>query len=399
MLSDVYFPRVNGVSTSIQTFRNDLATSDCESLLVAPRYPQSQTAGDDVIRVPSRYLVFDPEDRAMVYRRLKRQCLALRGEFDLIHIHTPFMAHYAGIWLGRELAVPIVETCHTYFEHYFHHYLPFLPRKLLSRLARTITRRQLNAVDCVVAPTTQMADALYDYGISTDIQVIPTGVDMAKLSGGDGIRFRRNHDIDLDRPLLLNVGRVAHEKNLDFLIDVIVKVRQAVPDVLLVIAGEGPAQSVLQSRVTRDGLQDNVKFVGYLDRDSELLDCYRAADLFVFASRTETQGMVLLEAMALELPIVSTAVMGTKSVLQNADGAFVVREDAGAFSGAIVTLLNDEELRREMAAQARIYVMQNWSSVEMAQRMLALYSRITKGQSTMSSVVRPNSLLRNHLTN
>ena len=398
MLSDVYFPRVNGVSTSIQTFREDLVENHCTSLLVAPEYPQDQSMQGEAIRVRSRYLMFDPEDRAMVYRELKRQCLALRGEFDLVHIHTPFMAHYAGVWLGRELNVQVVETCHTYFEHYFHHYLPFLPRKLLGNLARSITRRQLNAVDVVVAPTTQMADALYDYGISTDIHVIPTGVDMNKLSGGDGACFRSKHGIDPNRPLLLNVGRVAHEKNLGFLINVVSQVRQQVPDVILVIAGEGPAQASLQNRVTREGLSHNVAFVGYLDRDSELLDCYRAADLFVFASRTETQGMVLLEALALELPVVSTAVMGTKSVLQNADGAFVVREEVSAFSDAVVTLLKDEELRQEMAAEARRYVERNWSSAEMAQRMLALYVQTLKRHSIPTGGPQQSGYRRSRIT-
>lgn len=387
MISDVYFPRVNGVSTSIQTFRFDLAAQGCESLLVAPAYPRRDSGEDNVTRVPSRYLVFDPEDRAMVYRKLKRQCLALRDRFDLIHVHTPFFAHYAGVWLGRELDIRVVETCHTYFEHYFHHYLPLVPRKLLGNLARSITRRQMNAVDCVVAPTTQMADALYDYGVTTDVQVIPTGVDMNRLSDGDGARFRQAHGIDPGRPLLLNVGRVAHEKNLDFLLDVVTRVRRQVTDVLLVIAGEGPAQSSLQSRVNREGLTNNVRFVGYLDRDSELLDCYRSADLFVFASRTETQGMVLLEAMAQEVPVVSTAVMGTKSVLQNAGGAFVVREEVAAFASAITTLLGDDDLRREMATEARRYVDEHWSSGEMAQRMITLYRQTLakRGQAIPSS--------------
>ncbi len=128
MLSDVYFPRVNGVSTSIQTFRRDLDRLACPSVLVCPAYPEPRDDEPGVVRVRSRYLPFDPEDRVIVARDLRRAVLALHCEFDLIHIHTPFLAHTVGLDLARRLGIPAVETYHTFFEEYFHHYLPFMPR-------------------------------------------------------------------------------------------------------------------------------------------------------------------------------------------------------------------------------------------------------------------------------
>jgi glycosyltransferase involved in cell wall biosynthesis len=133
---------------------------------------------------------------------------------------------------------------------------------------------------------------------------------------------------------MLHVGRVAHEKNIGFIIDVLERVRRDVPDVLLVLAGEGPALRALARRVEVLSLSRHVEFVGYLDRTSTLLDCYASANVFVFASNTETQGLVLLEAMACGTPVVSTAFMGTAAVLEHAEGVVVVDEHVGRFAGA-----------------------------------------------------------------
>ena len=171
------------------------------------------------------------------------------------------------------------------------------------------------------------------------------------------------------------IGRVAHEKNIDFLVKVFVQVRRTVPSALLVIAGEGPAREGLKAQVARLGLQKDVCFAGYLDRNTGLLDCYAAADVFVFASRTETQGLVLLEAMAQGAPIVSTAELGTRSILRPGSGALVVDEHLEAFAAAVVRVLQDAELRRDLAERGRNYA-RTWSSAAMARRLSELYGSI-----------------------
>ena len=161
-VSDVYFPRVNGVSTSIQTFRRDLAAQNCETWLIAPSYPKVWRDDARTLRQPSRYLVFDPEDRMMHGRAARRVGLGLGlgGRIEAVHVHTPFIAHWVGKRIARELRVPVIETYHTFFEEYLHHYVPLLPRALSRAFARTASLRQCNAVDAVVAPSRQLADVL-----------------------------------------------------------------------------------------------------------------------------------------------------------------------------------------------------------------------------------------------
>jgi glycosyltransferase involved in cell wall biosynthesis len=373
----VTFPRVNGVSTSIQTFRRDLATDGCETWLVAPEYPQPWQDDDKrILRQPSRYLVFDSEDRIMKRSSALAACLAFAGRVDVLHVQTPFVAHAAGVAAARRLNVPTVETYHTFFEDYPHHYLPLLPAAVGRAFARSLSRRQCNAVDAVVAPSNQLAEVLAGYGVTQPIYTIPTGLRLEEFEGGDGSTFRAEHGIDGSRPVMLFVGRVAHEKNIAFLLRVLDEVRRSMPNVLFVIAGEGPAKSSLQRAAADAGLMDNVLFVGYLDRSDPLLDCYRAADVFVFASRTETQGLVLLESLALGVPVVSTAILGTKEVLDEAAGAVVVSEDVAEFAAAVVRILGAPRLRADLAAAGRRFVERRWSSRETAKRLLALYEEV-----------------------
>ncbi len=378
MVSDVYFPRVNGVSTSIQTFRGDLMAMAHRVVLVAPCYPGAATRddGEAVIHIHSRAVPRDPEDRMFSRGRLLALLPQLQRErFDVVHVQTPFVAHYAGIAIARRLGLPVVESYHTYFEHYLHHYVPALPTRLLQSLARRFTVAQCRQVDAVISPSRQMAEALRAYGVETPIEVLPTGLPQDRFVLGDRERFRARHGIAAARPLALFVGRVAHEKNIDFLVRMLDSLRAEVPEVLLVIAGEGPAEQHLRALVAARRLEANVLFLGYLERGSELRDCYRAADVFVFASRTETQGLVLLEAMAQGTPVVSTAVMGTADVLRDARGAVVVPEEPAAVATAVADLLQDPARRDALSGQARDDAAR-WSGRAMARRLVALYEEV-----------------------
>jgi 1,2-diacylglycerol 3-alpha-glucosyltransferase len=376
-VSDVYFPRVNGVSTSVWTFRHDLAACDVETVLVAPDYGLASAApGPGVVRVAAAGVPGDPEDRRMRWGRLTDTLHDLEGPFDLVHIHTPFVAHYAGVRYARRLNIPCVATYHTFFAEYLHHYVPALPRALGRGLARAVTRSQCRDVAAIIAPSEPMRAVLLDYGVTTPVEVIPTGLSAQRFEPGSGARFRAAQALPADRPLMLYIGRVAHEKNIEFLLHVFAAVRIRVANALFVIAGEGPALESLRELAVRLGLAQDMHFVGYLDRDTELLDCYAAADVFVFASRTETEGLVLLEAMAQGAPVVSTAELGTCSILKEGCGALIVPEELEPFAAAVVRVLADAPLRAELAQAGRRYA-REWSSVAMARRLLELYRSIT----------------------
>lgn len=365
------------MSTSIRSFRDDLLRIGVASTLVVPAYRQLTQPEDGVLRVPARAVPLDPEDAMMSWRALRRSLDGLPATgFDLVHIQTPFLAHYAALRFARRRGLPVVATCHTYFEDYLHHYLPLLPGFAGAWVARRVMTQQLNAVDAVVSPSEPVRQRLLEYGVTRPIHVIPTGMTEDRFVPGDGARFRAQFGIDADRPLLLNVGRVAHEKNLSFLLRMFVQLRRMEPRALLLIAGEGPARSALMREAQSLGIGDGTRFVGNLDRERGLNDCYAAADVFVFASRTETQGLVLLEAMAQARPVVSTACLGTRTVLTPASGARVVDEQEHAFAAAVKDVLRDPAHAQRMGEESLRWARQ-WSSPALARRMADLYDELS----------------------
>jgi 1,2-diacylglycerol 3-alpha-glucosyltransferase len=374
-ISDVFFPRVNGVSTSIETFRRDLVALGHEVVLVAPSYSRS-SADPSIRRVPARAVPRDPEDRLMSFGGLRRALAELAPrKFDVVHIHTPFLAHYAGLGFAREQGTPVVATYHTLFEEYLHHYVPLLPRKITGGVARRFSRSQCNQLDVVIAPSQAMQQALLAYGISKRIEILPTGLPADRFQAGDGNAFRRRHGFGLEQPLLLFVGRAAHEKNIGFLLEMMLELRSLRPDAVLLIAGEGPAAHSLRAQATRLGVDGTVRFLGYFDRGGELQDCYRAADIFVFSSLTETQGLVLLEAMAQGVPVVAIPRMGTIDILGPGLGCRHAPNDRKGFAEVVRGLLADPGARSELGVQAREYA-ESWASIKMAQRLSALYASL-----------------------
>jgi len=375
-ISDVYFPRVNGVSTSIETFHRNLRLLGHIVHVIAPDYATPSPDETDIMRVPARRIPFDPEDRLMSFKWAMNQHTKIRSEnYDLIHVQTPFVAHYLGVKLSRMLGIPCVETYHTFFEEYLHHYVPLVPKGVTRFIATRFSRHQGNNLDGMVVPSEPMRKILTGYGITTPTKVIPTGIEPASFVLGDRAAFRVKHGIPQDRPVMLFVGRVAHEKNIGFLLKVVDRIRHEIPNILFIIAGEGPASKNLEHEVEDLRISENVLFVGYLDRPGELNNCYRAADVFVFSSRTETQGLVLLEAMAQGVPVVAIAELGTRDVLREGLGVWIAQEELTDFSGKVVKLLGDKQGRLALGESGREYA-SKWSAQKQAKRMLNFYEGI-----------------------
>ncbi|OHC67925.1 MAG: hypothetical protein A3H93_04190 [Rhodocyclales bacterium RIFCSPLOWO2_02_FULL_63_24] len=400
MLSDVYFPRINGVSTSIQTFRATLAGLGVHTTVVAPDYPGTDPAADaaaNITRLPSRAVPLDPEDRLMQWRALaaldRRLGLCLPGiplrgpasadscGFDLVHVQTPFAAHYAGLHLARAWGIPCIATYHTHFEEYLFHYIRVLPKRVLRAAARRLARHQCNALDAVVVPSQPMAATLRDYGVTMPLQVIATGLPESQFLRGDGDRFRRAWDIAPERKLALFVGRAAFEKNIGFLLDMVALARRQVPELMLVIAGEGPALPALRRQAAALRLDDHVRFVGYLPRQGSLRDCYAAADVFTFASRTETQGLVLLEAMAIGLPVLAIAALGAAEIVAPQRGAIAAAGTPAGFAAQLVELLDRPATLAAMATEAVAFA-REWDAATQGARLAALYQELARAPAT-----------------
>ncbi|MGH9379267.1 MAG: glycosyltransferase [Thermoanaerobaculia bacterium] len=374
-VTDTLHPRVNGVSTSIDIFRRELTRRGHEVWVLAPRYGD-EPEEEGVVRVASWRAPLSPEDRLLKPRRaLAAEPRLARHGFDVIHVQTPFTAFLVGRTLARRWRVPLLLTYHTDFEAYAAHYAPMLAAPV-GALARWLARWQCRQVDVTVVPTPEVEAQLRGYGVGSNLAVVPTGLPVADFTAGDGGRFRRAMGIPDNVPVLGYVGRLAPEKNVDFLLEVFAEVRKRRPEARLLLAGEGPGKAALERRARALGVAWGIHWAGFLSRRQDLLDCYRAADVFVFASQTETQGLVLLEAMALGVPVVAVPAGGTRQILVPGQGALVATNDICEFTARVHTVLDDPALARELSHAGRQWVRRHWSSEATTDRLLDLYETL-----------------------
>jgi glycosyltransferase involved in cell wall biosynthesis len=220
-----------------------------------------------------------------------------------------------------------------------------------------------------------MLDKLEEYGVENRTAIIPTGLPPHCFETVPDNNFRARNGISDDAKLLLYVGRVAHEKNIDFLISMFRIVAQQSDKAELLIAGEGPALAGLRKQAHQAGLSERIHFAGYLDRNTELLECYQHSDIFVFASETETQGLVLLEAMASGLPVISCASMGSLDVLHDGEGCHIAPLVEEEFAARVLSLINDPKDARRLSDKGRRYAT-NWSAEAKAAHMLQFYQQV-----------------------
>lgn len=377
LFTESYDPIINGVSTSVKTLAAELAAAGHTPVIVAPRYPGFVDAEDGprVLRLPSVKTIFAAN--RFVLPPAGRAPAALRGAaFDIVHTHHPFGMGFQGRRLARALGVPLVSTNHTLYNEYTH-YFPLLPKSAAQALVSAAMRRYYNLCDTVVVPSQATAAVLKGLGITGNLCVVPTGVPEAPAVMPAAIeQTRRNFSLPKAASVLLFVGRLAREKNLDLLLEAFARVCAAFPDSgdahpILLLAGSGPYRPTCRRRAAQLGVEPWVRFTGFLKR-SQLAPVYAGATLFVFASPTETQGVVLSEAQSHGLPCVVVGGGGAPEFVRDGVDALVVPADVGRFADAALGLLNDPERRRAMSTAARESPLRP-TPADMARQMIRLY--------------------------
>jgi glycosyltransferase involved in cell wall biosynthesis len=228
----------------------------------------------------------------------------------------------------------------------------------------------------VIAPSESVAELLRDRGVEVPIDVIPTGIDTDRFARGDGRAFRREHDIPHDAFVVGHVGRLAPEKNLDFLAQATAAFVAQRRRAWFVVVGSGPREESIRSAYQAAGVADRLLMSGTC-AGQQLIDAYHAMDVFAFASKSETQGMVLAEAMAAGLPVVALDGPGVREVVQDQlNGRLLQEEGAAAFAEALAWIMDRPEQFRTDLRRAAQGTAETLSLPRMAQRELELYERV-----------------------
>jgi glycosyltransferase involved in cell wall biosynthesis len=371
LFTNNYLPFCGGVTISVETLRRGLEARGHEVWTFAPRFAGAVDSDPRVVRVPSVPAATYPEFALPVpwMPRLARRVRRL--DPDVFHAHHPFLLGPAARRLAQRLGRPLVFTYHTRYEKYAH-YVP-LTRALVEAAALNLSTRFAARADAVIAPSSLVRDHLRARGVATPIAVVPTGVDLARFAPGDRLAARGALALSAEEPVVLYVGRLDREKSVQRVLLAFDRIAGTLGRARLWLVGQGKETDVLRRQAGRLAAGDRIHFAGVRPH-ATLAAWYQAADLFLFASETETQGLVLAEAAACGLPAVAVTAPGCDEVVRDGETGILTKGDPAALAEAAIGLLLDAERRRAMGARARQVAAQDFGVDLQIARTLDVYA-------------------------
>jgi glycosyltransferase involved in cell wall biosynthesis len=349
--TNTYLPNSYGSSVSIEYFRKGLEALGHEVTVFAPKWKGYQDVSDRVVRYPAiqwNYKLKYPI--AIAWWPPMRSFIRKQG-FDIIHSHQPFSLGREGLRMARQLDLPMIFTHHCRYEEYLH-YVPALPDSFLRWYVSRAATDFANHCDRVIAPSREIRELIIERGVKQPVEVLPTGIDWDRYQMGKREEIRKKYEIERKDFCLLWVGRLAREKNIEFLLKVINVLKQKNLPVKLLLAGEGAEKESLSVLAQKTGIEKLVIFAGFVPQE-KLSDYYAAADLFVQPSLSETQGMSVTESLAAGLPVVAVRASGSLTLVQDGGNGFLADLDAAQFAEAAERILTNEKLRKKMVDFAR----------------------------------------------
>jgi len=392
MFSETYIPQVNGVATSIHLFRKYLEKRGHDVYIIAPVSPEND---EKVLLVNGIRFFAEKQHKIPIPDNRLINDFILEIQPDVIHSHAPFTMGIAAIRAQKKFGIPHVHTYHTLLVEY-RHYIPkpFTPsRNAVAEFSAWFC----NQVDHVISPTPEIKKELQKYGVEKPITVLPTGIDIESFEKEDKINVREKHGIDPDEKLLLFVGRLAKEKNLKFILEIFEEIHKKYGKIKLIIVGDGPMRPEIEEYMKETEAGKNIILTGFLKREN-LVEYYRQADIFIFASVTETQGLVVLESLAAGTPVVAVAERGIKDVLMDGQGALLIDKlDKYEFLRKLEKLLIDGKLAKNLSFLGKEYVKNHWSMEKMAEKLEKIYKSLesdTKGYRDFNSSLFSNIIYR-----
>ena len=308
LFTDTYFPQVSGVATSIRTLKTELEKQG-HAVFIFTTTDKDVNRYEDwqIIRIPS-VPFFAFKDRRFAYRGFTKALeIAKQYQLDIIHTQTEFSLGLLGIWIARELKIPVIHTYHTQYEDYVH----YIAKGMLIRpsMVKYLVRGFLHDVDGVICPSEIVRDLLSKYKVKVEKRVIPTGIELAKferpeIKEENLATLRSKLGIQEDEKMLLSLSRISYEKNIQAVLVAFAQVLKEEDKVKLVVAGDGPYLDSLKEQAVQLQIQNQVIFTGMI-APSETALYYKAADFFISASTSETQGLTYLESLASGTPVIA----------------------------------------------------------------------------------------------
>jgi glycosyltransferase involved in cell wall biosynthesis len=373
MFTNTYLPHVGGVARSVSTFQQELSRLGHDVRVVAPQFEGAVDSTERVLRTPA-LPNFNGSDFSLTLPQPGLIAAFLdAAPPDILHSHHPFLLGDSALRAAWTRRLPLVFTHHTLYEQYTR-YTP-LDSEAFQRIAVEIATGYANLCTHVIAPSRSLAEILRERGVTTPITVLPTGIDLASFASGNGAAFRRELDIPVSALVVGHVGRLSGEKNLDFLARAVGRFLTSRTDAVFVAVGSGDHADTLEATVCQIADPRQVRMVGSRTGRA-LADAYAALDLFVFSSQSETQGLVLAEAMAAGAPVVALDGPGVRDIVTAANGRLLPADaPEEEFSAALSDLADHSETCSQLSASARRSAAP-YGVPSCTDRLLALYGQL-----------------------
>ena len=388
MMTNTYKPILGGLERSIEIFTNEYRKRGHHVIIVTPRFKNMPKDEKDIVRVPAlqNFNGTDFSVQLPIPAILSKVLKTFNP--DIIHSHHPFLIGDAALRVSALKEAPIVFTYHTSYEHNTH-YVPG-DSPALKRFVIRLARGYANLCDHVFVPSESIGNQLLERGVRKPIDVVPTGIYVDQFSRGHGQRFRAFWNIPPGAFVVGYVGRVSLEKNLIFLAEAVAQFLLKSPGAYFLLVGQGPLLKVIKTIYRNKGLSDRFISTGALKGQS-LIDGYHACDVFAFASHSETQGLVLAEAMACGLPVVAVNAPGVREIVADRKNGRLLNSDHGLeFSSALEWVAKSSLNKRKSLSRTALATAKRFSVDRCVERALELYSEIIqKGFSRRRSKKNP----------
>lgn len=376
LFSDTYYPEINGVATSCLSLRRELTRRGHEVHVFAPKCRGWESFQEEGVHYIASAPFVVLKDRNFAFPTPITTWEATRLDFDVVHTNSEFVMGYFGRHVARSNGSVLIHTYHTIWEEYTYYITHGVADDAARKIARKYSQWWCNKVDRIIAPTGKTLGLLYDYGVKTPMDIIPSGMDIARFAperhdGAERARVRAECGVQPGERVLLNIGRIAKEKNLSRIMDVLPGLLQVHPDVRFVIVGEGPMRAALAEQAQALGVAEHVTFIG--PKPWEEIDRYYAmGDVFVSASRSETQGLTYIEAMASGLCVCAVMDECLRGVIEDGQSGILTDDTDEALLEGLVRAFSQEG--RDIAQRAPQFA-QPFSTQTFAERVEACYMK------------------------
>lgn len=376
LMTNTYLPHVGGVARSVHAFEEEYRRLGHNVLVIAPEFDGIVEDSPYVVRVPA-IQNFNGSDFSFpvpIPGLLQNALKEFRP--DIVHSHHPFLLGATAVRVARSRLIPLVFTNHTLYEHYTHYVGS--ETNMLARFITTLTVGYSNLCDAVIAPSRSVADMLRERGVETHISVVPTGVQTRVFRDGEGQGIRHEHGIPEDAYVVGHVGRLTPEKNLPFLAKGVARFMERRPHVHFLVVGSGPSEEEIANICMLHGVAGRLHFTGTL-QGQQLVDAYHAMDVFAFASQSETQGLVIAEAMATGLPVIALDGPGVREVVVDGENGRLLHDfSEEAFAGAIAWAESRKPQKKRELREAALHTADDLSLPRTARHALRLYGALVR---------------------